>query len=174
MTDQHDALKLRLREDLDRTIDERIDRYLSVKHQHLIGNHHFAHASHECLLVYRDGHFTSCIMVTQAVSDGILKFVAERNGIQLKQDESKQDLAKRMQQGNVVSQTFVDACSRIYRSFRNDFHHMNPTVATINLPLLAKRNIEDLAMIERKLFACDAGPDGTLVPRQRKYWDVQP
>jgi hypothetical protein len=94
---QRGVLRRSIWSEVERTIEERIDRYLSVNHQWLIGNHHFAHASHECLLLYRDGYFTSCIMVAQAVSDGILEFIRDRDSVQQAEEESKQALAKRMQ-----------------------------------------------------------------------------
>jgi hypothetical protein len=177
MTNQPDQqrklLKRSICSELERTIEARIDRYLSVNHQWLIADHHFAHASHECLLLYRDGYFTSCIMVAQALSDGILKFVAERNNVQVKK-EKKQALAKRMQQDGIFSQAFVDAVGRIRGGFRNDFHHMNPPIATVDLEALAKRNITDLAALEREIFEYSIGTGGALVLKNPKYWDLQP
>src|SRR5207253_2469722 len=102
-------LKRSICSELERTIEARIDRYLSVNHQWLIADHYFAHASHECLLLYRDGYFTSCIMVAQALADGILKFVAERNNVKELGKEKKQTLAKKMQQNGILSQSFVEA-----------------------------------------------------------------
>jgi hypothetical protein len=178
MTDQPDhqrePLKRSIRSELERTIDAKIDRYLSANHQWLIADHHFAHASHECLLLYRDGYFTSCIMVAQALSDGILEFVAERNNVQRVQKETKQDLAKRMQQDGILSQAFVEAFGRIRGSFRNDFHHMNLPVATVPLEALANRLIADLAALEREVFEYSIGAGGTLLPKNLKYWDMQP
>jgi len=178
MTDQPDQqrelLNRSICSELERTIDARIDRYLSVNHQWLIANHHFAHASHECLLLYRDGYFTSCIMVAQALSEGILMFVAKRNNVQQVEKKTKQVLAKKMQQDGILSQAFVEAFGRIQRSFRNDFHHMNLPVATVPLEALAKRLIADLATLEREVFEYSIGAGGTLLPKNLKYWDMQP
>ncbi len=167
-------LRGRMWSDLERTIEARLDRYLSVNHQWIIANHYFAQASHECLLLYRDGYFTSCNMVAQAISEGILRFIADRNQVQPAHKESKQALASRMQQMGIVSQAFVEALGRILGSFRNDFHHMNPAVATRDLEGLAMRNITDLAAIEREIFDFAMGPGGTVVPTNVKYWDLQP
>ncbi len=169
-----ELLKRSIFSDLERTMEERIDRYISVKHQWLIANHHFAHAAHECLLLYRDGYFTSCIMVAQSLTDGILNFVAKRNTFQQAEKESKQALAKRMQQAGILSQAFEEAVCRIQGSFRNDFHHMNPPVATVDLEVLAKRNITDLATLEREIFEYSFGAAGTLVPKNVVYWDLLP
>ena len=47
---------------------------LKIDRQRIIGDHHFARASTECIDLYRDGHFISTVMTTQAVNEGILKF----------------------------------------------------------------------------------------------------
>src|SRR5260370_35406980 len=86
MTDNDDIVR---REQLKRglldackgTVDARVDRYLEVSHQGIVPNHHFAPASSECVNLYRDGYFLSAVMVSQAVNEGIWKFVLERNGI---------------------------------------------------------------------------------------------
>ncbi len=38
-------------------IKEKIDRYLEIEHQGIIGGHYFAQASSECIHLYRDGYF---------------------------------------------------------------------------------------------------------------------
>jgi len=169
---KRDTLKETLRSLLEQTLDERVDRYLSVSHQWITGDHHFAHASSEAVALYRDGYYTSCIMVTQAVSEAIIRFVAERNCLKQTQAETKQALARRAQQAGIISRPLLDAFVRIQCSFRNDFHHMNPPVARINLESLAKRNVTDLAVIEREIFECGFGSKGTIVPRNPLYWDV--
>ena len=54
---------------------------------------------------------------------------------------------------------------------RNDVHHMNPKVIEIPFDAIAKRNLADLAIIEREVFATQFQPGG-LDPVQRKYWDL--
>lgn len=156
----------------EQTLEERIDRYLEVNHQWITGNHHFASASSEAIDLYRDGYFTSCIMVTQAVSEGIIKFVADRNGIKQTHKEEKLAFAVRMLEAGIVSKDLVEAFGRIQRSFRNDFHHMNPPVAEVDVGALAKRNILDLATIEREIFECRRGTGGTVMPSRLLYWDI--
>jgi len=170
--EQRELLKKTLESLFHQTLDVRIDRFLSVNHQWITGGHHFARASSETLYLYRDGYYTSCIMVTQSVAEGIIKFVAERNEISQQQGESKQDLAQRMLQSNIISQELVDAFVRIQGSYRNDFHHMNPTVADVDLACVAERNTNDLSVIEREIFACNFGPNGTVVPKNPLYWDI--
>jgi hypothetical protein len=49
-------LRERLRREFERTLEERIDRDLSVLRENLIPNHHFASASSECIDLFRDGY----------------------------------------------------------------------------------------------------------------------
>jgi hypothetical protein len=172
--ERREMLKGTLRWCLEQSLDQRVDRYLSVNHQWVTGGHHFAHASSECLDLYRDAYFLSCVMVAQAVSDGIAKFVAERNGVTRQEQESNQALVRRMQQQGIVSRPFADAFDRIQGSFRNDYHHMNPPVGGLDHESLAGRNIVDLAAIEREIFECSTGNGGTLVPKNHLYWDIDP
>jgi hypothetical protein len=66
----------------------------------------------------------------------------------------------------------ADASERIWCSFRNDVHHMNPKVASIPFKQLAKQNLQALAAVEREIFGVNI-EQGKLVPKQPKYWDVQ-
>ena len=53
---------------------------------------------------------------------------------------------------------------------------MNPPVGTIDFQTwakLAKKNIQNLAVVEREIFDVDIN-NGELVPKQPKYWDIQP
>lgn len=154
----------------EQTIDERVNRYLEVSHQRIIANHHFAAASTECLDLYRDGYFLSTVMVTQAVAEGIFRFIVERNDFA--QDGKLPDMAKCLVDRQIITQQCVDAFNRIRKSFRNDVHHMNPKVAQIPFPNIAKRNIADLVSIEQEIFAF-RNNNGKIVPEHPEYWDAQ-
>lgn len=159
-----------LRQACEQTLDSRIDRYLEINHQGIIGNHYFATASSECINLYRDGHFIATVMATQAVNEGILKFLDERNSIKAgKHSELMEALLSR----NIISQECADASEKIWGSFRCDVHHMNPKVASLPFPQLAKQNLQYLAVVEREVFAVDFNNQGKLIPKQTKYWDVQ-
>ena len=159
-----------LRQRDEQTREDRADRYLEVHQQGLIPNQHFAPASAECLYLYRDGHFIATVMTTQAVNEGILKFVAERNNISYK---DYLDLLTIFVSQGIFSQDCFDASKQIYGSFRNDVHHMNPKVATIDFQELAKKNIQNLSVIEREIWAAYHDDKG-LVPLQPKYWEKNP
>ena len=117
-------------------------------------------------------HFLSTVMVSQAVAEGIFRFVRERNG-RTGEDGDRPTVAGRLMGDGVISEACSTAFVQIWRSFRNDVHHMNPKVATISFPDLAKRNIDDLAIIEREVFAYEVG-NGKLIPAQPLYWDLNP
>ena len=167
--DRRVQLKNDLRQIYEQTLDERVDRCLEINHQGIIGNHHFAAASSECINLYRDGHFISAVMVSQAVNEGILKFVAGRNNFEA---NDHQELLQLLVSKGVISQDCASASETIWRSFRNDIHHMNPKVATILFKQLAKQNVQALAVVEREIFVVNS-KQGKLVPKQPRYWDVQ-
>ena len=167
-------LKRRMRAALEQTIEIRVERYLEVAHQGFIPDHHFAAASSECIDVYRDGHLISAVMVSQAVNEGIWRFVLERNQIQVG-DGKKIDwpaIAEELVERKIISTECADAFGRIWRSFRNDVHHMNPSVSAVPFRELARRNMVDLAAIEKEIFAVTFS-NGKLVPVQPRYWDLQ-
>ena len=156
----------------EQTREARVDRYLEVDRQRIIGNYHFSRASTECIELYRDGHFISTVMTTQAVNEGIMRFVANRNSI--KHDNIKLiDLLESLKCKSIISQTCFEVSKQIWRSYRNDVHHMKPTVAKIPFPSLAKKNIHNLAVVEREIWATNFD-EGKLVPIQPKYWDIKP
>jgi len=108
-------------------------------------------------------------MVSQAVNEGIFKFVVERNAIP--RTGSLPDGVSTLVDHGIISRECGDAFDRIWRSFRNDVHHMNPSVVLIPFDSVAKSNLADLGLIEGEIFAT-AFDAGRLVPVQRKYWDL--
>ena len=146
-------IKDHLQSGLEQTLNQRIDRYLEIDHQGIIGNHHFAAASSECINLYRDGYYISTVMVSQAVNEAIVKLVAERNGIKEKTEHN--ELMEEFVQKGIISSECAQASKRIWGSFRNDVHHMNPKVTSIPFQQLAKRNLQDLATVEKEIFGTD-------------------
>ena len=143
---------------------------MEVEHQGIIPNHHFAAASSECIDLYRDGHLLSAVMVSQAVAEGIWRFVLERN--QVHQNRDRPALAGELVNGGILSKECAEAFARIWRSFRNDVHHMNPSVSAVPIGEIAKRNLIDLAVVEREVFAVNF-TNGKIIPVQPRYWDLQ-
>lgn len=156
----------------EQTRAERVERNLEVDRQRVIGSHHFAKASTECIYLYTHGFFIATVMITQAVNEGIIKFVAERNNIQY-ENMTVSDILQTLESQGIISQDCSKASEEIRRSFRNDVHHMNPPVAEINFPELAKKNIHNLAAIEREIWATNFRY-AEMIPSQPQYWDVNP
>jgi len=162
-------LRDEMRQTDETTRDARVERRLEINHQGIIGAHHFAAASSECISLYRDGHFIATVMATQAVNEAILKFLKERNGLCCCKHE---DLMETLRQKDVITQSCADASEQIWGSFRNDVHHLNLKVSTIQFPVLSKTNLQSLAVIEGEIFGVDV-IEGKLHPRQPRYWDIQ-
>ena len=156
----------------EQTREARVERNLEVDRQRIIGSYHFAQASTESIDLYTYGFFIATVMTTQAVNEGIIKFVAERNNIQY-ENMSLSDILTTLKSQGIISQDCFKASEELRGSYRNDVHHMNPPVAKINFPELAKKNIHNLAIIEREIWATNFSA-GKLIPIQPKYWDINP
>ena len=157
-------------------VEEKIDRYLEIEHQGIVGGHYFTPASSECIYLYRDGYFIGAVMMSHAINEGIIKFVAERNNIERhKSDGTTKTIAEvidELREKAIISNACADASMGIWRSFRADIHHMNPTVATIDFRKLAQKNLKRLSTIEKEIFGFKNNK-GTIVPNQLKYWDIK-
>ncbi len=161
-----------LRQEFEAKLEKRIDRYLELNHQKIIPCHYFASASSECINLYRDGYYFSAVMVSHTINEGILKLIVERNDIAREEGKRGDQLIEDLKVRGIVSKECADASMRIWRSFRDDIHHMNPPVAAINFPDMAKSNLKDLMSIEEEVFSCDIR-NGRFAPKQPLYWDIQ-
>ncbi len=169
---RRDELREELRQVYEQTLDERVDRYLEINHQGIIGGHHFSIASSECINLYRDGHFIAAVMVSQAVNEGILKFVGERNKVKERNHKKLIEILEILFNQRIISRECADASEKICKSLRNDVHHMNPNIMKISFQQLARQNIRALAVVEREIFGFEI-EKGKLIPKQPKYWDIQ-
>lgn len=158
-------------------IEEKIDRYLEIEHQGIIGYHYFAEASSECIYLYRDGYFIATVMMIHAINEGIIKFITKRNGVKREKTDSNtktiEELINELQEAGHISLNCADASKNIWRNYRNDVHHMNPTVVGIPFKDLAKKNIKYLSTIEKEIFGYHINNAGVMVLHQPKYWDIK-
>jgi len=166
-----EAARLDIRSEVESTLNDRVERYLEIGYQGVVAGEHFAPASAECIRLYRDGYFLSAVMVSQAVTEALWRFVLERNAIEATGD--RVEMMPGLVERRILSSQAADAFLRIWRSFRNDVHHLNPKVSTIPFQQLARRNLTDLGQIERELFGVTFD-NGRMVPNQQKYWDLRP
>src|ERR1044071_5235478 len=79
-TFRRDEMRRAFVSEFEQTLEGRLDRYLEIQHAGIVAHHPFSPASSECIDLYRDGYFLSAVMVSQAVAEGIWRFVLERNG----------------------------------------------------------------------------------------------
>ncbi len=166
-----------LRAEFEATVKDRVNRFLQIGYQNIVAANHFAKASTECLLLYRDGHFIATVMMSHAINEGIIKFVAERNAINLTMQngdaKSIDLLIEELKKSGKFSDTCAKASQGIYGSFRNDVHHMSPKMTQIDFVSLALKNIQRLALIEGEIFAFEM-EQGAINPKNPAYWDAGP
>lgn len=118
--------------------------------------------------------FAEPLRINDVVEWQILKGLGlplERNQVQA--DRDRPALAATVVARNILSPECADAFSGIWRSFRNDVHHMNPSVNNVPFRDLAKRNLKDLATIEPEILAVSFDNE-KLVPIQPLYSDLEP
>ena len=172
MNSDEETIRGHLKARFEVTFEEKVQRALEMRPQIIVPHHHFTGASTECVYLYRDGYFMATAMATQALNEGLIRFIAERNGIASNQD-SLSALVDQFVENKILSPGCADAMRRILKSFRNDFHHLNPSISKVPVQAIAKRNIEDIAAIEKEIFAHSfSDQPGKLKPAQPKYWDV--
>ena len=123
-------------------IEEKIDRYLEIGHQEIIGDHYFAKASSECIYLYRDGYFIGTVMMSHAINEGIIKLIVERNNIERQKNKnnkkSLEELIDELKNKKYISPKCATASKAIWASYRADIHHMNPTITEIDFPQRSK------------------------------------
>jgi hypothetical protein len=115
-------------------------------------------------------------MMSHAINEGIIKFVTERNGIERNKSDGTtktiEELIEEFKERNILSSSSAEASLSIWKSFRADIHHMNPTVAKLDFRLLAQQNIKSLSLIEREIFDFKFN-NGAIVPTHPQYWDIK-
>lgn len=169
MDDYERHVRHLLRSRFEGSFEQKVQRALEVRPQAIVPHHHFTAVSTECIALYREGFFTATAMATQALNEGLIRFVAERNKMPSNQDPHA--LVDQFETQKIISPDGIAAFRRVLRSFRNDFHHLNPSISKVPVQDIAKRNIEDIAAIERELFDHEVN-EGRIKPKQPQYWDI--
>lgn len=86
MNSEEATVRAHLKSRFESTFEDRVKRALEVRAQIIIPRHHFTWASTESVYLYRDGYFMATAMATQALNEGLIRFIADRNGISSNQD----------------------------------------------------------------------------------------
>lgn len=147
----------------------RADRAARTQVHGIIPGEFFAAASSECRDVFIDGHYYACISLSQAVAEGLTRFLGDFHKVGAKKDPRKR--VQQLHSKRAISRAAVDAFGRIWGNDRNTLHHLNPDIPTDHQ--LLERRAEDcvaaLFEIESELFAFDV-VDGGIAPKTPEYW----
>lgn len=157
-----------LRQRFESQLPHRLERIRNLKYQRIIGAHHFAVASRECLELYRDGYMLGCIMCAQSLLEAMLKFVAKRN--ELPHKKEVEDLIADLATAAILSAEAISS-ARVSWRHRNDVHHLNHSITSLDLTAKAKECVEATCAVEEDIFGASV-QDGALVPHKPKYWDI--
>ena len=102
--------------------------------------------------------------------------MAERNGNQKNKIDGTaktiEDIIKDLSDKRIISSGCANASMMIWRSYRNDIHHMKPTVAKIDFKKLAQQILRHLSIIEKEIFDFKSN-NVAIIPTNPKYWDIQ-
>ncbi len=99
---------------------------------------------------------------------GVIKFVAKRNNITQRDHEQLPELIDRLEQHNLLTAEAAQASKGIYKSHRDDMHHMNEKISVItDWHGFAMRN---LAKVEFCVFGADI-VNGALRLHYPQHWD---
>jgi hypothetical protein len=160
-----------IKQEFVQTLSTRVERYLKVKPHGMVPFTEFAPVSAECTLLFRDGHFFGCIALSQAVAEGVARFLCQRNGWKPKTNFEENVATLHIRK--LISGDMKDRFLRIWEK-RDDYHHLNSTIETDRnkLEALAYEKVLLLKEIEAEVFKFSI-VDGKLLPENRKYWDVQ-
>jgi len=159
-----------LKQDILATLDERISRYQELDFPKITPYAHFASASNECILLYRDGCFLACIALCQAVAEAIVRLMCKRSKFTSVSDEYKENVKK------LHNRRIKPDCNQLFEEIwvgRQDYHHLNPGIPTERNKLqdIARSKIVTLHKIEAIVFEL-AIKDGAILPKYPKYWDI--
>ena len=135
--------------------------------------HHFAKPFDECFQTYRSGFFIACTMLSHAVNEGIINFVARRHNLELgKRPRVKKTIRKLKELTPVpLPHEIIQAAETIRDSCRDNIIHMNPQITDVeDWHGLAKTNLRNLAIVESCVFDYKF-EDGNFQPRFPDYWD---
>jgi hypothetical protein len=155
------------------TLAQRTERYASSRVHGIIPNQWFAAASSECRDMYVDGHFYGCISLSQAVAEGIAKFLLEKHSLADPGGQARR--CQLLEERGIIDAASAKAFEIIRGTDRNHFHHLNKQIETDwqALKSRAAECVEALYSIESVLFAFDADA-GAIRPRNRDLWIVKP
>jgi len=157
-----------LRQELEQTLNERIDRFMKIRHQPIIRNTEFALASAECIILFRDGSYYGCISLCQAVGEALIRFMCDSNSFN--PTDNYEENLRLLHKRGFIGDKFESDAKKLWKN-RNDYHHLNPNIETDlkELEQLAYSKVVALAELERWVFD-GSFQEGKFQPKNPKYW----
>jgi len=149
---------------------ERIGRYLRARHHGIVADTPFAPASAECSELFRDGHFYGAISLSQAVGDALVRHMCRSN--QWKPAENFEENVRKLRERNFIDDAVASDLLQLWEK-RDDYHHLNPTVARDRATLeeLALTKIRALGELERFVFGwTPSETPGAIKLLRPQYW----
>lgn len=175
MTDEEREYNERmLRQDFERRLPLRLDRQARIPVHPALPTQFFAQASAECRHLFFDERFYGCIVLTQAVVEGISKFVGDRKKLRTGSSFKQRIEHWKKLKPAVISERVCDAFLRVHGNDRHDFHHLNSNVEQDKRELerRAEECLLGLYEIQSELFACPIVKPGELHFVNPEYWDI--
>lgn len=113
--------------------------------------------------------FIQCASGTHPLNEAIIKFVAKRNHIE--RTECIPKILDKLVSKNAISNACAESSEAIYKSYRNDIHHLNPGIDKIkDWHNFARRNFRNIATIEHNIFGYMKQEDALFL-NYPQYWD---
>ncbi len=164
-----EQLRSDLRQEFDRSLGGRIERYLQVEPHQITAWTHFAQPSAEATLLFRDGHFYGCVALCQAVVESLVKFMCLKNS--WKPSNNYEENVEKLRNRNFISENLQLDLKEIWKN-RDDYHHLNPSISTDQtfLEELAKGKAKLLVKIEAEIFYFSHSNDGAFIFKYPQYW----
>jgi hypothetical protein len=159
-----------LLEDCQALASQRAERYLRARHHGIVADTPFAPASAECIELFKDGHFYGSISLSQAVGEALVRHMCRSN--KWKPAENFEENVRKLRERGFIDAAVEGELLRLWEK-RDDYHHLNPTVARdrSELESLALAKIRALGEVERFVFAW--GPSdtpGAIRLLRPQYW----
>jgi hypothetical protein len=160
-----------IREEVLRTVSDRVDRYLQVRGRVLVPAGPFAAPSVECVEQFRDGHFFGCIALTQAVLEAIIRRIWQvKFHKQPNKDGSFEKNLEALHEKKFISDEWKTKLEQMWAE-RHSFHHLRPSVESDRQKLesMARNTLNVLNDLEREFFGFTFR-EGMLVPDHPEFW----
>lgn len=156
-----------------RTLPDRVDRFLQVRGKMLVPDGPFAAPSAECVKQFRDGHFFGCVALAQAVMEAMIRHVWQ---VKLRkksnQEGNFESNLNELHKKKFISDEWKTRLGRMWGD-RHSFHHLRPSVESGHHKLeeTARSTLTMLNDLEREFFGFSV-LEGVIIPEHPEYWAI--